>query len=442
MSVFPLKTLLLFSFVLFASFEPAFLKSYREVKDVGKLKFVNILYRHGDRTPIDPYPTDPYKNLSYWPDGYGQLTKSGKVSHYKLGTWLRETYKSLLKTGEYKKKLMYVQSTDVDRTLMSAECNLAAMFPPDSQQKWGSLDWQPIPVHTIPEDLDKLLAMKAPCKKYTVEYHKAKKSPFMQKINEKYAELYAYLTQHTGKNVHDIQSVDYIFSSLFIEEWNNYTLPEWTKTVYPEPMYSAAALSFYTQTMTPILKRLKSGPLVKQMITHMKLKVAGSLDKNLWVYSAHDTTIANLLNTLGVFDIHRPPFTSCVLIELREVKGENVVLISYKNETNKEPHVFTIPGCTQLCPLDKFESLLAPVIPGDWDAECHEHTFFDLTSDLPYNSLAIFDDKTREALNWVDGVMSDFRKRVPHGNFHSPGVPPFGDHVSFLAQEEPLPSFI
>lgn len=32
------------------------------------------LYRHGDRTPIDPYPNDPWKNNSLWPTGWGQLT--------------------------------------------------------------------------------------------------------------------------------------------------------------------------------------------------------------------------------------------------------------------------------------------------------------------------------------------------------------------------------
>ncbi len=32
----------------------------------GDLKFVVVLYRHGDRTPIDMYPNDPYKDPSNW----------------------------------------------------------------------------------------------------------------------------------------------------------------------------------------------------------------------------------------------------------------------------------------------------------------------------------------------------------------------------------------
>lgn len=40
----------------------------------AELIFAHILYRHGDRNPITPFPTDPWKNESYWPRGYGSLT--------------------------------------------------------------------------------------------------------------------------------------------------------------------------------------------------------------------------------------------------------------------------------------------------------------------------------------------------------------------------------
>lgn len=40
---------------------------------------------------------------------------------------------------------------------MSAAVNLAGLYPPSADQKWnnklGNL-WQPIPIHSIPRDLD------------------------------------------------------------------------------------------------------------------------------------------------------------------------------------------------------------------------------------------------------------------------------------------------
>lgn len=46
----------------------------RQVLENGDLVFAHVLYRHGDRTIIEPYPLDPWKNPKYWPTGWGQLT--------------------------------------------------------------------------------------------------------------------------------------------------------------------------------------------------------------------------------------------------------------------------------------------------------------------------------------------------------------------------------
>ncbi|XP_073992422.1 prostatic acid phosphatase-like isoform X1 [Rhodnius prolixus] len=361
--------------------------------EFGEVIFVNILYRHGERTPLDPYPNDPYKNLSYWPCDWGQLTNTGKLHHYVLGTWLRSRYANLLPEGKYNNRAIYVLSTNTDRTLMSAESNLAGMFPPAPAEKWGALNWQPIPVHSFSEDDDKLLAMNAPCKRYEVEYERAMSSPEMVKINEKYKPLYEYLTIHSGKEVDKIHVVEYFYSTLYIESLANLTLPDWTKKVFPDQLKEVAGLSFVTPTFTSELKRLKGGPLVKDMLEHMTEKIEGKLERNISVYSAHDTTVSNLLNTLGVFNKLPPPFAATVLVELRRnlKNNEHYVTVLYKNTTG-DPHVLTIPGCTEACPLHKLKALLFDVIPIDWDTECHAHDLFDLSSGQPYHSLAIFGD--------------------------------------------------
>lgn len=55
------------------------------------------------------------------------------------------------------------------------------------------------------------------------------------------------------------------------------------------------------------------------MIEHMVKKAQHTLepDRKLWMYSAHDETIANLLMTLNLFEPHCPPYAAVILIELR-----------------------------------------------------------------------------------------------------------------------------
>jgi Histidine acid phosphatase. len=50
--------------------------------------------------------------------------------------------------------------------------------------------------------------------------------------------------------------------------------------------------------------------------------------KKIWIYSAHDTTVANLLNTLNIFDLHCPPYTAAVMIELHQKDDEYYVNVS------------------------------------------------------------------------------------------------------------------
>ncbi|KAF7406002.1 hypothetical protein HZH68_005371 [Vespula germanica] len=352
--------------------------------NLGTIIFANVLYRHGDRTPIEPYPTDPYKNESLWPVPYGQLTNLGKNQHLHMGQWLRSRYSHFL-SDLYSPYDVYIQSTNTDRTLMSAEANLAGLYPPKRNQIWNTINWMPIPVHTIPESEDNVLSGKKYCQRYNFELDKVLKSPEIKKINQENKHLYDYLTEKTGMSVTSLKDVDHIYDTLFIEKLYNKTLPEWTKNVFPDKLKSLAAKSFTINAYNKILQRLKMGLLFREIIDHMEKKSRNALipDRKVWIYSAHDETVANMLMTLNLFDPHCPPYTATILIELRvNSEKEYFVTISYRN-TTEEPNLLTLPGCNTLCPLNKFIQLTKDIIPEDWHKECmmkHEKNEYNINT--------------------------------------------------------------
>ena len=98
--------------------------------ETSTLKLLQILHRHGDRTPAifvkgDPYGQDLDK---YWPIGRGQLTLKGKHRMYKLGEFFRKSYSDFL--NKTNPKQVYVRSSIEHRCIESAGAFLAGAFPP------------------------------------------------------------------------------------------------------------------------------------------------------------------------------------------------------------------------------------------------------------------------------------------------------------------------
>ncbi|XP_032595749.1 prostatic acid phosphatase isoform X2 [Drosophila grimshawi] len=343
----------------------------------GQLKFAHVIFRHGDRMPINPYPTDPWGNPKYWPTAWGELTNLGKQQHYELGKWLRKRYNCLL-GSRYNRDEIYMQSTDVDRTLMSAESHLAGLYEPIDQDVWNpQIKWQPIPVHSVPEKADPILAAKAPCPAFDYYLANLQASSEFQSLIERYENLFNYLSANSGRQIKTFIDAQYLNNTLFIETLYNKTLPVWAQKVYGGANLTwASNFAFSVNTYTRTMARLKGGPLLKDILERFEIKIKNQLipDRNVFIYSAHDTTIANLLNTLKLFEPHSPPYTACIMLELR-VDANNMPLVSvfYKN-TTAEPLPMNIPNCGVSCPLAKLIDLYADVLPGNWVDECKRST--------------------------------------------------------------------
>ncbi|XP_042521852.1 prostatic acid phosphatase [Dipodomys spectabilis] len=342
---------------------------------VGKeLKCATLVFRHGDRSPIETFPNDPIMESS-WPQGFGQLTQLGMEQHYELGQYIKKRYRKLLNES-YNREQVYIRSTDVDRTLMSAMTNLAALFPPEGTSIWNpTLLWQPIPVHTVSLSEDRLLYLPLRnCPRFQELESETLKSEEFQKRLHPYKDFIETLPSLSGFHGRDLFGIwSKVYDPLYCEGVHNFTLPSWatedTMTKLKE-LSELSLLSLYGIHKQKEKSRLQGGVLVKEILKHLKSATQTEKYRKLVMYSAHDTTVSGLQMALDVYNGILPPYAACHLMELYQEKGEYFVEMYYRNETHREPYPLTLPGCTHSCPLEKVVELLAPVIPQDWSTEC------------------------------------------------------------------------
>ena len=160
----------------------------------------------------------------------------------------------------------------------------------------------------------------------------------------------------------------------------NKTLPDWTKEVFPDQMKELSDFSFEMKAMTPEMQRLKGGPWIKEVVDNLRNYTTTILAGNetvwkrkLFMYSAHDVTVATVLSALKSFNGIQPPYASMILVELHELQPrQHFVQVLYKNvsDDGEDPFPLALPGCDTFCPLDKFVQLVAGVMADDVRAEC------------------------------------------------------------------------
>lgn len=81
-----------------------------------------------------------------------------------------------------------------------------------------------------------------------------------------------------------------------------------------------AAFHHSMAAATPQLARLQSGFLIREMLERFSMKIKSTLkpDRSLWFYSAHETTMANLLNSLEMFEVFSLLKKSTKLLKMTE----------------------------------------------------------------------------------------------------------------------------
>ncbi|XP_020660218.2 prostatic acid phosphatase [Pogona vitticeps] len=372
--VCPVCSFHLFGFSFFSFFFALLLQS-----TTGReLKSVVAVFRHGDRSPISTFPNNTVKE-DVWPQGYGQLTEIGMQQHYELGQFIRKRYGSLL-SKEYKRKELYVRSTDYDRTIMSALANLAGLYPPTGSQIWNpDLLWQPIPVHTVPNYKDKLLIFPWPyCKRFYLLLKETMKSNDARGMIQSQMPFLAQMASNMGYDIKTLldftnQKLWKAYDALLVQKIHGKPLPAWATA---QNMYKLRRILEYAlNALFGVHKReeksrLEGGVLVKEILEKLTQVAESAMQTKLIMYSAHDMTLVALHVALDIFNQRLPPYAACHFFELyKEDNGEHTIEMHFRNGTN-EPFQFTLPGCSAACPLAKFKQLVSPIMADNVEKEC------------------------------------------------------------------------
>lgn len=123
---------------------------------------------------------------------------------------MRHRYQDLLPTNEYRRKDIYVRSTDRDRTLESAVANLGRFY------NVSTPGYVPFPVHTMPVEMDNLRYPNMRCKRYAEIQSELVSTPKMKELNEQYhadlkrmGELVNSTIEYTIQNMwHILDTID------------------------------------------------------------------------------------------------------------------------------------------------------------------------------------------------------------------------------------------
>ncbi|XP_053242422.1 lysophosphatidic acid phosphatase type 6 [Podarcis raffonei] len=357
--------------------------------DPLELKLVQVLFRHGARTPLRPIPDveqvswDPalletpaetkfdytVTNLAGGPRPYspfeesykktvlkggvnaGQLTKVGMQQTFALGKRLRRRYieETHFLSPAFKPSEVFVRSTNIVRNLESTRCLLAGLF---QQQKEG-------PITIVTDEADSEILYPNPVNCHGLKVMNRERLANVLLLQPGIAEDLKTIKEKMGLDSKNGADFFLLFDNIFAEQAHDLPSCPILKS-FMELIEQRAIDSLLYVTKSNLRESLKMsvGPLLNIIEKNIKAAMNPSSPeikaRKLALYAIHDVTLFPLLLALGVFDSKWPPYAADMTIELYQRSKDWFIRLLYNGEE-------LVPrGCRAgLCPLEDFLNALS-----------------------------------------------------------------------------------
>ncbi|KAK6033858.1 histidine acid phosphatase [Cooperia oncophora] len=349
------------------------------------LQFVEFWFRHGERTPTHyMYFPNETPSVPYTEAEAGELTNRGVQQAYQRGKFIRQRYDTFL--GKvYRPSEIHVWTGKDNRTVVTAEAVLAAVYPPDRAHRWSpELNWQPVAVHTdqtidwVSTGIDHVCTEYEKALFDTPQYRKIL-DPFRPNLTE-------FLESNTGVNIATPEDFNNVIDALVTKlALNDARLPypKWAEHIRKNvSSFRAIFHQRMIDAQSDTAGRYHSEMLLSFIEDHLNRP---QIARNKAVFvSGHDTNFMTLGRQLDVSPLANEtvPFAALLAVELHFINGTYFVELWLSPSLDDELFRVNIPQCTHPCKLETLKGILQGrrLTRDAWEVQCRGfgvHTGYD-----------------------------------------------------------------
>ena len=320
---------------------------------LGTPLLVIDVIRHGDRTPEKGIPSVNYE----WSEGFGELLPEGMKRERKLGDAMRKKYVTQMKLlpESYTEGSLYVDCSNFDRTIMSAQCLLLGLFPLGT----GPVElrgYQPVPIHTESSQSDMMVPDSSQGNGFN--FWKFVQltvflTPEWQAKEQSFKANFPAWSVATGISITKLYDLKQLGDILDVSKQNNAPLPAGLSSQDVSTIIDAGAWAYRNLYKDQAVGQASSALLLNDIDARLHTATQPNQTVKWMLYSAHSSTLMALLSALGAPLDAVPPYAADFTIALYDQGGGSYTLKLTYNDTD-----LTLPGSSSgSCSLDQFDTL-------------------------------------------------------------------------------------